>query len=197
MTDTTTLNKLHTPLPLTRVHCGMVYDVGWIPPAAMTYDEWARQGQAFQAMSKLLPYAIGDWLNAGESAFGELYAQAIEWTGNDIETLQQYKWVTSRFPPERRWPPSTGITFTHLRLVAKLPPDEADAWLKLAHAEGLSTRELIDRIKKAPDGKPEPIIIPAKLSKEATVNDAVTWLIATFDKRWLSDLLHELLEEIS
>lgn len=187
---TTTRNKLHTPLALTPVACGQVYETGWIAPTTLTYDEWATQGAAFQTMSKLLPYAIGDWLNAGEQAFGEMYTQAIEWTGSDRETLEQYKWVTSRIPPERRYPPGTGISFTHLRLVARLPPDQADAWLSAAFKHGWSSRQLAEEMRQ--HDQPQTNIIPAKLTKQATPEEGAAWLTATFDSHWIEQLLIEL-----
>lgn len=191
---TTTKNKLHLPQTLTPVACGRVYDTGWLPPNQMTYEEWANQGAAFQAMSKLLPWAIGDWLNAGEFAFGEMYTQAIEWTGSDRETLEQYKWVTSRFPPERRWPLSSGLSYSHHRHVAKLPPDEADAWLEAAYKGAWSTRELHQQMQGA--DIPKVAVIPAKLSKDATPMQARDWITCMFDKAWIRNLILELENEL-
>ena len=70
--------------------------VSWNPPDEMAYEEWERLGHVLQRMDASLPWWIGDWLNYGEYAWGEAYAQALEITGKSIDVLQNYKWVANK-----------------------------------------------------------------------------------------------------
>lgn len=82
---------------------------------------------------------IGDWLNYGERRYGEVYAQALDATGLDYQTLRDVKWVCSTYPVSRR---HDNLSFKHHREAAALPPAQADALLARAEAEGLSTRDV-------------------------------------------------------
>jgi len=55
-----------------------------------------------------------------------MYAQAIEETGLDYDTLKAEKWVSSNFEMVRR---RTNLTWSHHREVASLEPKQADRLL--------------------------------------------------------------------
>jgi N6-adenosine-specific RNA methylase IME4 len=68
-----------------------------------------------------------------------MYSQALEVTGLSQETLQNVKWVASRFDSSRR---HEELTFGHHQEVASLTPAQANAILARAAAEQLSTRDV-------------------------------------------------------
>lgn len=123
-------------------------EIGWTAPAGMTFDQWSAMGRTLQTIHRHAPMWLGDWMNAGERRWGETYAEALIYTDRSLEQLQQYKWVMGAVAPERR---QRGLTFTHYRLVAKLPPEEQADALAWAAEENASTSELAEYIRpKAP-----------------------------------------------
>lgn len=120
-------------------------ETGWLPPRELTYQEWAQMGATLQTIHRLTPMWLGDWLNYGERAYGETYTEALLFTDHSLESLKQYKWVMGSVAPAARRP---GLTFTHYRIVAKLPPAEQIEWLDAAIQFGLRTKELADAIGK-------------------------------------------------
>lgn len=194
MENELTTNALHQTEVGAPVAVGILYPTGWVAPSQMTWEEWALQGSIFQDLSDSLPWVIGDWLNEGERRYGETYTQATKATGQKVETLKQYKWVTAAIPKEKRYPADSGISFTHHRLVAKLPQKQRDAWLAQAYAHQWSSAELAERLRRAQEGKGAADNgIIKRLTAQATPLQAVQWLVATFDSDWRNELI-ELLE---
>ncbi len=120
-------------------------ETGWTPARTLTYEEWAQMGATLQTIHRLTPMWLGDWLNYGERAYGETYTDALLFTDHSLESLKQYKWVMGSVAPGARRP---GLTFTHYRIVAKLPPAEQSQWLDAAIQFGLRTKELAEAIDK-------------------------------------------------
>ena len=108
---------------------------GLSPIGEPSIDQWQEVGEFIRHSSKAVHFWIGDWLNFGESAWGERYTQALDETHYDYQTLRNDKWVTSRIPPERRVPE---LSFTHHKEVADLPSDEQDELLAIARDQGLN-----------------------------------------------------------
>lgn len=123
---------------------GVAYDAG------LPYDEWTPDGIRFRRVKEWLQFAIGDWLNHGEAAYGEMYAQAASETGLPEETLMILKYVSSRIEPARR---IKDLTWSHHREVAKFPPEEQDKWLERARDKAWSVKELKDALVKAGERK--------------------------------------------
>lgn len=100
--------------------------VSWSPSGEISYEEWERLGYVLQRMDQSLPWWLGDWLNYGEYAWGESYAQALEITGKSIDVLQNYKWVANKVPLEvrREW-----LSWSHHRVVSVFPVSTQDDWL--------------------------------------------------------------------
>lgn len=65
---------------------------------------------------------------------------------DDRPSLMASVLVSIQIPPERR---RAGLSWSHHRTVAKLPPEEGDRWLDIAEAEGLSNHDLEGRIRDA------------------------------------------------
>jgi hypothetical protein len=105
-----------------------------------------QDGQIFQRIDGSLNWIIGDWLNYGERKYGEMYAQAIEWTGHKIDRLQVAKWVSGAVKCSMR---IEHLSFTHHRYVAHLPDAEQRKWLAAAVANEWSSRELLQALDRA------------------------------------------------
>lgn len=116
----------------------------------LSYDEWENVGRTLMQIKDSINWWIGDWLNEGEYAFGETYAQAIEITGWDISRLQSTKWVSSRVPITNRF---TELSWSHHHFAAKYEPDEQYALLQSAIEDELSTREFKQRLKEYDNDK--------------------------------------------
>lgn len=70
---------------------------------------------------------IGDWLLFGDDKFGEKMGQAMEATGRAYHTLQNYRWVASKWADRTRRRPTVAHSM-HAELAA-LPPDGQVEWL--------------------------------------------------------------------
>ncbi len=104
-----------------------------------TFEEWEAHGAMLFDMQHKTPFLIGDWVTAGEQAYGEKYAQALDSVKLRYETLRQYVWVCQQVELSRRL---DKLTFSHHHAVASLPPEKQDEMLALAVAEGWSSKEL-------------------------------------------------------
>ena len=105
----------------------------------MDYDTWAAIGETLQAMEMAVQFALGDWINYGERAYGEKYAQALLETGRSSGTLRNYAWVAAHIHPSRR---NDKVTFTHHVAVASLTPEYQTKFLAIAAQTQMSSREL-------------------------------------------------------
>jgi len=112
---------------------GMIFTPG------MDYDTWAAIGETLQRMEMAVQFAIGDWINYGERAYGEKYSQAILETGRSSGTLRNYAWVAAHIHPSRR---NDKVTFTHHVAVASLTPEYQTKFLVIAEQTQMSSREL-------------------------------------------------------
>ena len=118
-----------------------------------TYDEWKHAGQLLGTIEKGVQWWIADWMEFGETHFGEEYAQAVGELYKP-ETIRGFQWVAGKIPPERR---IAELSFGHHRAVAALSDAEQDSWLGFAKADEWSVAELRKQIKgrgQAPE-KPE------------------------------------------
>jgi len=123
---------------------GETTPVSWKPRGTLVYEEWIAIGNTLQQVGASLNWWIGDWLNYGESKWGEMYAQAVETTGWDYDRLRHSKYVASRVQFGLRNP---NLTWTHHKEIAHLERDEQAAWLNRAAVDSLSTRALREAIR--------------------------------------------------
>ena len=103
-----------------------------------TFDQWSADGPRLDAIKEAVSWWRADWALYGESRYGERASQAME-LGVAPQTLMNEMWVGARFHPSRR---RESLSFAHHAEVAALEPEEADAMLDRAQAEGWSTRQL-------------------------------------------------------
>jgi len=118
---------------------GEFTNTSWKAPAGMTYEEWEEAGRTLQTIQGAVNWWIGDWLNEGETRYGEKYAQAIEKTGKSYETLKQCKWVSKQYELVNRL---TNLGWTHHLIVAALEPDERADILQWAVENDASVTDL-------------------------------------------------------
>lgn len=118
---------------------GVFSRTGWKPPKNMDFQQWAEIGPMIGAMSDSLNYAMGDWANAGERKWGEMYSQVIDETGWRYDKITKAAWVTRNVPPEAR---QHALYWSHAVAVAHLPVNEQIKWLKRASEEHWNTQQL-------------------------------------------------------
>lgn len=112
---------------------------GLLIDGAPDYDEWERLGIALRTVERGIQFALGDWLNYGEHAYGQKYSQALEETEYEYETLRKYVYVAKRIETGNRFPI---LSFHHHMLIAPLDPDQQTYWLKYAAARDWSVADL-------------------------------------------------------
>ena len=127
-------------------HTGAVTDTGLYLEPDTPYEQWAALGMMLRRLDDAAIWIRGDWVNYGETAYGEKYAQAVSETGLAEQTLMNDASLARKFPPERR---RLGLRPTHHAVVRSLPIAEQEQWLDRAEAEGWSRRELEQHVKGA------------------------------------------------
>jgi hypothetical protein len=130
---------------------GAVIANGLFLPEDLSYEQYESIGALLGALHQMNAFLIGDWLNYGEHAYGEKYAQAATRVGLSPQTLTNYASIANRVPPSRR---RLGVSFSLHAEVAALSPNEQRHWLKVAATESLSKMELRERIR--PQGELPP-----------------------------------------
>lgn len=112
----------------------------WKPPIdEMSFEQWQNLGATLQQIDASLPWWIGDWLNYGEWAWGEAYAQAVEITGMSVDRLNNYKWIANKIDVQQR---RDDLSWSHHRAVAAFDPELQADWLERAIENGWSVNEL-------------------------------------------------------
>lgn len=112
----------------------------WKPPVdEMSFEQWQNLGATLQQIDASLPWWIGDWLNYGEWAWGEAYAQAVEITGMSVDRLNNYKWIANKIDVAQR---RDDLSWSHHRAVAAFDPELQADWLERAIENGWSVNEL-------------------------------------------------------
>jgi len=103
-------------------------------------DEWDQLGSKIARVAKTIGFIVGDWLNYGERHWGEMYAEAMQLTGLDYQTLRDYAYTARRVELSLR---NDNLDYYHHKVVAKLKaPEDQKHWLDLAEKHSLSVRRL-------------------------------------------------------
>jgi hypothetical protein len=113
--------------------------VAWVPTRELDRGEWVTAGRRLGAMGRCGQWGIGDWIQYGNTRFGERYTRAAHITGYDVQTLMNMVYVASRFDISRR---RENLSWSHHEALAALGSLEQDRWLDRAAAEGLSVADL-------------------------------------------------------
>lgn len=125
---------------------GRLTPVGWSPPEdkTLTFGEWEQTGQVITTLYNASKFARGDWLLYGEGEYGERFAQAIDATHLNSETLRAEAWVSGAVNPVLR---KTDLSWSHHQTVSALSEEEQEYWLDLAAEEGIGANDLRERIR--------------------------------------------------
>lgn len=122
-------------------------------PWSLTYERWSEVGATLGKIHRASAWWLGDWINFGEMAYGQKYAQAVDVTGLAEDTLVHYASVAGRFEIWRR---SQILSFAHHRELAYLGPGEQDEWIGKAEEGEWSRAELRRQMKAdGPVAEPE------------------------------------------
>lgn len=100
----------------------------------LSFDDWEAIGKVLQFLAKNIQFALGDWLNYGERAYGEKYVQAVNETEYTYGTLRNFASIAGLIEPSRR---RYNVFFGHYSAVASLDADAQDALLREAEEKDL------------------------------------------------------------
>ena len=92
------------------------------------YEEWERCGAFLQRIEGAVQWWLGDWLNYGEHAYGEKYAQALDATGIELRTLEAYAYVAAKVDTTIR---IVEVGWSLHQILAPCSPEEQQYWLDL------------------------------------------------------------------
>lgn len=127
---------------------------GLIFHGKVPFDEWEKVGESLRVMDGAVKFWIGDWLNYGEATYGEKYAQAVEATGYNYQTLRTVAWVSRSIELSRR---RDKVPFELHAEVAALRPADQERWLAKCESEQLKRRDLRSAIKRGSVANDRPI----------------------------------------
>jgi hypothetical protein len=127
--------------------------VGMQISSELSFEEWSELATSIGQAARSIGFIIGDWLVYGQSLFGTegfadrrvdsaSYQVAINATGLDLSTLQNYAYVSRNMPFSLR---SERLSWEHHRLVAKLPETEQQEWIDACLAEEDAGRRMSTR----------------------------------------------------
>lgn len=127
--------------------------VGMQISSELSFEEWSELATSIGQAARSIGFIIGDWLVYGQSLFGTegfaekrvdaaSYQLAINATGLDLSTLQNYAYVSRNIPFSLR---TERLSWEHHRLVAKLPEAEQQEWIEACLAEEDAGRRMSTR----------------------------------------------------
>jgi hypothetical protein len=127
--------------------------VGMRISSELSFEEWSELATSIGQAARSIGFIIGDCLVYGQSLFGTegfadrrvdsaSYQLAINATGLDLSTLQNYAYVSRNIPFSMR---SERLSWEHHRLVAKLPETEQQEWIDACLAEEDAGRRMSTR----------------------------------------------------
>jgi len=108
-----TYQAQHNPLSLP----GTITKTSLILPANLSFDDWEDLGERLAGARESLRWWLGDWVNFGEAAYGEKYAQALDETHYSYSALRNIAYTTKNTPESLR---HQDLTFEHHTTVAGL-----------------------------------------------------------------------------
>jgi hypothetical protein len=118
--------------------------VAWQAAPELDLAEWLHQGKRLGSIGRGSSWWIGDWINYGNTRFGEKYSRAAQITGYDAQSLMNMAYVAARFEISRR---RENLSWSHHAEVAGLPPQARDRWLEHAEINRISVRGLREQLR--------------------------------------------------
>ena len=111
-------------------------------PEGTDFDHWQEIGEQLKTIEGSVMWWIGDWLNFGESHYGETYSQALEITEYDEGTLRNAKWVADQYEMSLR---NDNLTW-HIHRIA-IGSEDTQKALEWAENNNATVNELRDYIR--------------------------------------------------
>lgn len=108
------------------------------------FGQWMDAGGKLKQFHQSVMGWIGDWLCYGEHHYGEKYAQAVETTGYEIQTLNGAQWVANRIENVRR---RISLPWAYHKEVAALEPEEQDRLLDQAEQGDWTRHRLREAVR--------------------------------------------------
>jgi hypothetical protein len=146
-------------------------------PADLSFEDWRETVNNAEWLDRASPWILADVLTYGEQKWGEDHSDALptyeeDPSGQRQSRMKQALWMGRRFPPGTRVP---GLTYSHHRAVADLPPLEATRLLYDAAGadEYVSTREMIGRVKACQEALRGKVV---SASSEPIEDAALAWM---------------------
>lgn len=112
-------------------------------------EDWQRLGETLATLNQSIQWLVGDWLNIGETVYGESYDQAAEDLDRETKTVYNWASIAKSVEFSRR---RENLTFSHHGEVAHLNAEQQDYWLDQAIVNQWSVAALRNNIKKVIDG---------------------------------------------
>lgn len=137
---------------------GVISDVSLELPEDLSYDHYEALGMALADKHRRSAWLLGDWVNYGESRYGQKYHQAAELTGYAEDTLRQWASVANRVAPPQRVP---GISHSIHADIAPLPPVQQREWLEKVAVNGWKREELRGNLRAVGLREERPRVTPA------------------------------------
>ncbi len=119
----------------------------------LSYDDFENLCHVLGQLHEAVRFAIGDAILQGESLYGEQAFQAFERFQLSEEAMKEYVRVAQRVPRARR---RKGLSWSHHRAVAALPPPEQKEWLKRASDESMSHHDMRAALRNGQPVQVEP-----------------------------------------
>jgi hypothetical protein len=117
-----------------------IQELGLKVDREITWAQWKKLGRVVGSTVKVGPWLLGDWVNFGESKWGEKYAQAVDETGLSPERLRVCSWVSNRYPRARR---RTELSFeAHREFAYESDDSRQDELLQMAVDNGMDSKEI-------------------------------------------------------
>lgn len=110
-----------------------------------SFEQWEEVGKFIKKAEGSVHFWIGDWLNYGEQKWGEMYAQAMDATEYEYDTLRKDKYISKELDFGLRSP---NLSRSHAVEIAPLPQEEKEYWAEEIAKEHIPVRELKQKIKE-------------------------------------------------
>lgn len=108
--------------------------------------DWEGCGALLKKIEGAVQWWAGDWLNFGESHYGEKYRHALDATQWEYQTLANHAYVAQHVAFSRR---RENVPFSLHAELAALPPAQQEAWLDRIEDKGLSRAALRSAMRLA------------------------------------------------
>ena len=163
-----------------------VSPVGMVIAGEITFDNWASIGPVLGEYTRAMAWAIGDWLNFGESKWGEMYAQAIDTTGLSLGRLRNLKYLAGAVPHANR---VAGLSLSHHEAVAPLSIERQNKLLLMAVDYGLNRDEIRTVVKELEAGigltaVEDQIVIESDTANDETIAEKARLVAKAFSRTY-------------